>query len=211
MSAPSDVALLDGVGDLSAPSSMTEPSSIVSANIPDWSREHKRILEWDPAKSLLASIRTYQRHAGRRSPLSILIRKICVIRHRFWMAVAGADIQLNCHIEGGLALPHPTGVVVHDKAQVGPNCLLLQGVTIGGLDYASGLPVLDGHVDVGAGAKILGPVHIGRHARIGANAVVLQDVPPYGTAVGIPARIVESKHGRHTEGAVRALEEGLRG
>jgi serine O-acetyltransferase len=111
-----------------------------------------------------------------------------VIRHHFWSAVAGADIPLNCQIGGGLLLPHPNGVVVHPDAKIGPNCLLFQQVTIG--DNGRGAPVLMGHVDVGAGAKLLGPIIIGEHARIGANAVVTNDVPPQATVVGIPGRIL---------------------
>ena len=87
-------------------------------------------------------------------------------------------------------LPHPNGIVIHPATEIGPNCLLLQQVTLGG--GAHGAPILEGHVDVGAGAKILGAVRIGRHAKIGANAVVLADVPAGSTAVGIPARIVQT-------------------
>lgn len=83
-------------------------------------------------------------------------------------------------------LPHPDGVVVHPDARIGPNCLLFQQVTIG-TGPKPGLPQLGGHVDVGPGAKILGGVHIGDHAVIGANAVVLSDVPARSVAVGVPA------------------------
>jgi len=102
----------------------------------------------------------------------------------------GCDIPLNCHIEGGLLIPHPNGIVVHPDTVIGPNCLLFQQVTLGTAD-GKGPPVLGGHVDVGAGAKIIGDVKVGNHARIGANAVVLTDVPDGKSAVGIPARIVD--------------------
>ena len=87
-----------------------------------------------------------------------------------------------------MLLPHPNGIVIHPEAEIGPNCLLFQQVTIGANDR--GVPTIGGHVDIGAGAKILGPVTIGRHARIGANAVVLNDVPDGATAVGVPARVI---------------------
>ena len=102
--------------------------------------------------------------------------------------MTGADIPLDCNLGGGLLLPHPNGVVIAPGAALGPNCLLFQQVTIG--SDGRGVPTLEGHVDVGAGAKLLGPIRIGEHAKIGANAVVVTDVPPFATAVGVPARIV---------------------
>jgi serine O-acetyltransferase len=110
--------------------------------------------------------------------------------HRFWSVVAGADIPLNTQIGGGLLLPHPNGIVVHPDVRIGPNCLLFQQVTIGSAGKDGGVPTLGGHVDVGAGAKVLGRIVIGDDVRIGANAVVLTDVPAGATAVGIPARVL---------------------
>jgi serine O-acetyltransferase len=157
--------------------------------MPDWARESKSFFEWDPPRSLLASIRSYQRHAGSRTPWAGLLRRLDVLRHRFWSAVTGADIPLTSRIGGGLSIPHPNGVVVHPHASIGPNCQLFQQVTIG-MGSGDGVPTLGGHVDVGAGAKIIGGVHIGDHAKVGANSVVLCDVPAGSTAVGIPARIL---------------------
>jgi serine O-acetyltransferase len=85
-------------------------------------------------------------------------------------------------------MPHPNGIVIHPAAEIGPNCLLFQQVTIG--TRGGGVPRIQGHVDIGAGAKIIGDVTVGRHAKIGANSVVLTDVPAGATAVGVPARIV---------------------
>ena len=85
-------------------------------------------------------------------------------------------------------IPHPNGIVIHSAAKIGPNCLIFQQVTIGSAH--GGVPALGGHVDIGAGAKIIGAVRIGDHAKIGANAVVLIDVPAGATAVGTPARII---------------------
>jgi serine O-acetyltransferase len=85
-------------------------------------------------------------------------------------------------------LPHPNGVVIHPDAEIGPNCLLFQQVTLG--SSPEGAPKLGGNVVVGAGAKLLGAIRIGENARIGANAVVLRDVPAGATAVGVPAHIV---------------------
>ena len=89
-------------------------------------------------------------------------------------------------------LPHPNGIVIHPGAKIGPNCLFFQQVTIG-KNHGKGPPIIGGHVDIGAGAKILGDVKIGNHARIGANAVVLSDVQPGATAVGVPAKMIDCK------------------
>lgn len=120
-----------------------------------------------------------------------MLRKLAVLRHRFWTVVTGADIPINTKIGGGLLMPHPNGIVIHPGASIGPNCLIFQQVTIGSRGTA-GVPVIGGHVDIGAGAKILGGVRIGHHSRVGANSVVMCDVPDNSVAVGIPACIKNS-------------------
>ncbi len=160
----------------------------VSATTPDWDRERCRAF-WDPGRRLLRSIR---RHEACRAggTWGRLAAKYWALQHRFWSVISGADIPLGCRLGGGLLLTHPNGVVIHPEAEVGPNCLLFQQVTLGLGGPIPGAPRLGGHVDVGAGAKILGGVTIGDHARIGANAVVLRDVPAGATAVGVPARVI---------------------
>ena len=159
---------------------------IPSAIEPDWSREEP-VRWWDPSRQLLATIRAHARASRRRGLAWRLAQKVAVLRHRFWSVVAGADIPINAHqLGGGLLLPHPQGVVIHPDVELGPNCLLMQQVTLG-TGPKPGVPKLGGHVDVGAGAKILGGVVIGDHAVIGANAVVISDVPAHAVAVGIPA------------------------
>ena len=153
----------------------------------DWSREKKSSFwAWEPSRSLLASIRSYQCHRYRKSPWAFALKKLAVVRHRFWSVVCGADIPLNCRIEGGLLIPHPNGIVIHPEVWIGANCLIFQQVTIG-VRHGHDAPLISGHVDIGAGAKILGDVIVGEHVLIGANAVVIQDVPPRSMAVGIPA------------------------
>jgi serine O-acetyltransferase len=163
----------------------------ISSEVADWSREDKAFMAWQPGRSLLASIRAYQRLESRRGPLAMIGRKIAVLRHRYWSVVSGADIPLNSQLGGGLLIPHPNGIVIHPRATVGVNCLIHQQVTIG-VGGRPGVPRIGGHVDIGAGAKILGGIGLGDHARIGANAVVLDDVPTGATAVGIPARVISS-------------------
>jgi serine O-acetyltransferase len=189
---PSDgagTAVAGGAG----PAGAAGAAARISAAEPDWSRE-ARTAFWQPSRALLQSIRAYQRHAGSRAPLAVLARQVAVLRHRFWSVVTGADIPLNCRLGGGLLLPHPNGVVIHPAATLGPNCLLFQQVTIGA-GSRPGHPVIGGHVDIGAGAKVLGGVTIGDHACIGANAVVTRDVPAHATAVGIPARVLRRGEG----------------
>lgn len=179
------------VGDTLRIMETTSTSERVSAELPDWSREELNRGRWEPSRKLLASLRDYQRLSGKSGPATAVTRKIAVLRHRFWSAVTGADIPLNCHIEGGLLLPHPSGVVIHPDARIGPNCLLMQGVTVG--SNRQGVPTLKGHVDVGPGAKILGKLVIGEHAVVGANAVVLQDVPDGTVVVGVPAKVIRQQ------------------
>lgn len=159
----------------------------VSATEPDWSRETPRRW-WDPPRKLLRSIRQYQA-AGQGGGVATLRRKYWALQHRFWSVVTQAEIDLNARIGGGLMIPHPNGIVIHPKVEIGPNCLIFQQVTLGASGGAPGVPTLGGHVDIGAGAKILGPVSVGDHARIGANAVVLADVPAGAVAVGVPAKV----------------------
>jgi serine O-acetyltransferase len=155
---------------------------------PDWSREWKPFFSWKPAQSLLASLRSYEKWRKNRNPVASFMRALAVFRHRFWSVVTGAEIPLGTCIGGGLLLVHPNGIVIHPDVQIGPNCLIFQQVTLG--SRAGGVPKIGGHVDIGAGARILGNIVVGDHAKIGANAVVIRDVPPGATAVGIPARIV---------------------
>ncbi|WP_315765500.1 serine acetyltransferase [Bradyrhizobium sp. SZCCHNR2009] len=155
----------------------------ISADIADWSREQPRQF-WDPGRKLLLAIRNYQAWRARRGLLPKLLCKLAVLRHRFWSVVTGADIPLTCRIGGGLLIPHPNGIVIHPAAEIGVNCLIFQQVTIGSRE-GPGVPLIGGHVDIGAGAKILGALTIGNHARIGANAVVITDVGPGQTAVGL--------------------------
>lgn len=169
-----------------------EPSAAeakVSSTVPDWSRERPRRL-WDPSRRLLQSIRGYQRHRG-KGLWHGLARKYWAGLHRFWSVITQAEIDLNCQIGGGLMLPHPNGIVIHPAATIGPNCLIFQQVTLTGGRISA--PRLGGHVDIGAGAKLLGDIVLGDHCVVGANAVVLQDVPAGVTVVGIPAKPVVRK------------------
>jgi serine O-acetyltransferase len=155
----------------------------VSAEKPDWDREKIRTF-WDPGRKMIRAIRKYQAARDRGTYLAFLEKKYWALSHMFWSFVTQSEIHLNCHIEGGLLLPHPTGIIIHPSSQIGPNCLIFQQVTL------AGKVELRGHCDIGAGARIIGPVLIGQHVQIGANAVVTHDVPDFCVVAGVPARII---------------------
>lgn len=179
----------------------------ISTTEPEWERETPHAL-WDPTRRLIQSIRRYQHWRERGDLLGEVVSRAWVLPHRFWSSVLAVDIPINAKLGGGLILLHGQGVVVHADAEVGPNCLIAQGVTLGVNERTGQAPRLGGRVDVGPGAKILGGVTIGDNAKIGANAVVLQDVPPGALAVGIPARILEGRGHRTSPTEHDRLERG---
>jgi serine O-acetyltransferase len=109
-----------------------------------------------------------------------------------WMT--GIEIHPGATIGRRFFIDHGMGVVIGETADIGDDCTLYHGVTLGGTTWNKGKrhPTLGANVVVGAGAKILGPITVGAGAKIGSNAVVVRAVPPGATAIGIPARIVEA-------------------
>ena len=99
-------------------------------------------------------------------------------------------LEIGGDIGGGLYIAHPSGTVINVK-HMGENCSVIAAVTIG-MRNEWVFPAIGSHVFIGAGARVLGGVTIGDHAKIGANAVVMDDIPAYATAVGVPARIVKT-------------------
>ena len=140
------------------------------------------------------------------------------LSHRLWNAelkwlarfvshigrwLTGIEIHPGAQIGRRFFIDHGMGVVIGQTAEIGDDCTLYHGVTLGGTSWNAGKrhPTLGKGVVVGAGAKILGPIEIGDGAKIGSNAVVVKPVPAGATAIGIPARIVES---RETQGRFAA-------
>lgn len=107
----------------------------------------------------------------------------------------GIEIHPGARIGRRFFIDHGMGVVIGETAEIGDDCTLYHGVTLGGTSWQKGKrhPTLGDRVVVGAGAKILGPLHVGDDARIGSNAVVLKDVPPDATVVGIPGRVISKR------------------
>jgi serine O-acetyltransferase len=120
-------------------------------------------------------------------------------------ALTGVEIHPGAQIGPCFFIDHGMGVVIGETAEIGTNVTLYHGVTLGGTSWKKGKrhPTLEDDVVVGAGAKILGPIRIGARTRIGANAVVVKDVPPDSVVVGIPGRVTH----RHGERVVY-MEEG---
>jgi len=122
------------------------------------------------------------------------------LHHRYFLArwlsqhvrkKTGIEIHPGAAIGRRLVIDHGCGIVIGETAEIGDDCLLYQGVTLGGTgkDQGKRHPTLGNNVMVGSGARVLGPFKVGDNARIAAGAVVLQEVPPDCTAVGVPARI----------------------
>ena len=105
----------------------------------------------------------------------------------------GVEIHPGAKIGTGVFIDHGCGIVIGETAEVGDGCTLYQGVTLGGTGKDTGKrhPTLGKNVTVGSGAKVLGPFTIGDNSKIGAGAVVLKEIPPNATAVGVPAQVVK--------------------
>jgi thymidylate kinase len=122
------------------------------------------------------------------NPLAARVLQFCCRHHvpvfgKLVRMLLNSDIY--CPIRSFIRMPHPYGIIIHSKARIGSGVTVMQQVTIGGKDVGENFaPVIEDGVYVGAGAKVLGPIRVGRGAVIGANAVVTRDVPPFCTVVG---------------------------
>jgi serine O-acetyltransferase len=159
----------------------------------------KVIFERDPAaKTLLEVILCYPglhaivlhrlAHTLHRNKLILIARLVS----QFARFITGIEIHPGATIGNGVFIDHGTGVVIGETAEVGDNVTIYQGVTLGGTGKERGKrhPTVGNNVVVGTGAKVLGPIIIGANAKIGAGSVVLNNVPPHTTVVGVPGRVV---------------------
>jgi len=124
------------------------------------------------------------------------LRWIARLVSHFSRWLTGIEIHPGATIGRRVFIDHGMGVVIGETAEIGDDSTLYHGVTLGGTSWNKGKrhPTLGRGVVVGAGAKILGPIVVGDGAKVGSNAVVVKDVPPGATAVGIPAKIIEDHH-----------------
>lgn len=116
------------------------------------------------------------------------VRGLPLILHRLVAFFYGLEVIVSQDIGGGLYIPQPFGTVIMVE-KMGKNCSVIQDVTIG-MRNEHAFPIIGDNVTIGPGARVLGGIHIGDGAYIAANSVVISDVPPCATAVGIPAKII---------------------
>jgi serine O-acetyltransferase len=136
-------------------------------------------------------------HALNSASVPLLPRMIAYISRM----ATGIEIHPAARIGAELFIDHGTGVVIGETVEIGDRVTLFQGVTLGGTGFSSGKrhPTVEDNVTIGSGAKLLGPITIGHGAKIGANSVVIHDVPPNSTVVGNPGHPVRVD-GRRPEG-----------
>jgi serine O-acetyltransferase len=136
-------------------------------------------------------------HAMHQAGIPLVPRTISMLAR----AVTGIEIHPAAEIGEGLFIDHGSGVVIGETAKIGNNVTLYQGVTLGGTGFATGKrhPTIEDNVTIGSGARLLGPITVGHGAKIGANSVVITDVPPNSTVVGNPGHPVRVD-GRRVEG-----------
>ena len=137
----------------------------------------------------LKAVRSHRRaHWFYEHNMKLIARMISqASRHR-----TGIEIHPGAKIGKRLVIDHGMGIVIGETAEIGDDCLLYHGVTLGGTGKDTGKrhPTIGNNVLIGTGAKVLGPFKVGDNSRIAANSVVLSEIPPDSTAVGVPARVV---------------------
>ncbi len=125
--------------------------------------------------------------------------------------LTGIEIHPGARIGRRFFIDHGMGVVIGETAEIGDDCTLYHGVTLGGTSWSAGKrhPTLEDDVVVGAGAKVLGPITLGKGCRVGSNAVVIKDVAPGKTVVGVPGRLVNKRCGKEAARQATARKIGF--
>jgi len=175
-------------------------------------REDWVTYERDPWRQGLWVMVVYRFGRWRYGIQSVVLRKLCSIIYK-WLKIlsqilTGIDLPCETTVGRRLRIDHFGGVIISGDTVIGDDVILRHGVTLG-LKHEGqrGAPTLGNRVEIGAGAKLLGPIVIGDGAIIGANAVVLKDVPAGAIAVGIPARIIKRDQEAAQDSPLQAHEE----
>jgi serine O-acetyltransferase len=152
------------------------------------------LIAWPGVQAVLAH---RVAHALHDSSVPIAPRAIAYLSR----LATGIEIHPAANIGDGLFIDHGMGVVIGETADIGDDVTLYQGVTLGGTGFATGKrhPTVGDNVTIGSGAKLLGPIEVGHGAKVGANSVVITDVPPNSTVVGNPGHVVRVD-GKRPEG-----------
>ncbi|MCR5019749.1 serine O-acetyltransferase [Ruminococcus sp.] len=180
-------------------------SNFIGRIISTYKEEIRSIKERDPAATSTLEILTY---SGLHAVAMYRVAHWFYLKNFKFIArlisqtarfLTGIEIHPGAKIGKGLLIDHGAGVVIGETAEIGDNCLLYQGCTLGGTgkDQGKRHPTLGNNVMVGCGAKVLGPFKVGDNSKIAANAVVLEPVPENCTCVGVPARVVK-QNGKRT-------------
>jgi serine O-acetyltransferase len=184
---------------------MVNMSKLITRIIRSYKDEIQSIKDRDPAATSTLEILTY---SGLHAVAMYRVAHWFYLKNFKFIArvisqtarfLTGIEIHPGAKIGKGLLIDHGAGVVIGETAEIGDNCLLYQGCTLGGTgkDQGKRHPTLGNNVMVGCGAKVLGPFKVGDNSKIAANAVVLESVPPNCTAVGVPAKVVK-QNGKRT-------------
>lgn len=166
------------------------------------------VLQRDPAAK--SKIEVLLLYSGVHALLAYRVsHKLYVSKHYFSArlvsqiarSITGIEIHPGAKIGKGLFIDHGMGVVIGETTEIGDNCTIYQGVTLGGTGKDTGKrhPTLGDNVMVGSGAKVLGPVNLGSNTKIASGAVVLRDIPENSTAVGMPAKVVRQSGKKVTD------------
>lgn len=152
------------------------------------------LVTWPGVQAVLAHRIAHRLHA-RSIPLVPLVISYVA------RAVTGIEIHPGARIGQGFFIDHGAGVVIGETTEIGDDVTVYQGVTLGGTGFQAGKrhPTVEDNVTIGSGAKLLGPIEVGHGAKVGANSVVVEDVPPCSTVVGNPGHPVKVE-GRRVEG-----------
>jgi serine O-acetyltransferase len=177
-----------GLGDENHALSPNSKNELTSQSWPDGDGISLEVVLFSKGFAALvchrAAHRLWLRETGRKKFTALYLQSQA-------SALFGVDLHPLAQIGSGLLLDHGTGIVVGETASVGDGCTILHGVTLGGTgkDHGDRHPKVGKHVLIGAGSSILGNVHVGDSAKIGAGSVVLRSIPPFATAVGAPAKV----------------------